>query len=368
VVERTARGVDGCGGARPYAPPSFRATAIVPAYNEQDVIAPSLNRLIEQGLDVYVIDNWSTDATYDIAAQFAGRGLVGIERFPAAGPAVYYDWRAILRRVEDLSLELESDWFLFQSVDEVRRSPWPAVDLLDAFHRVEASGFNAVDFTVVEFHPVDDGYTPGSDFEAYFRHFDFGRHPAHLFEINAWKNLGVRPVMAASGGHEAAFEGRKIYPFKFLLKHYSVRSQEHGERKVLRERRPRWSPEERADGWHSHYDHVVAGHSFLRDPRDLCVYDEHFERQFLVERLSGVGALRDAARHASAAVDASVLQTALEEMERARRALAELHVGGVKTNIPFHRGIVDNPTFLDAEVSTNLLDRVGPTAFIPAAT
>ncbi|HET7685019.1 MAG TPA: acetyl-CoA carboxylase biotin carboxylase subunit [Candidatus Limnocylindria bacterium] len=51
-------------------------------------------------------------------------------------------------------------------------------------------------------------------------------------------------------------------------------------------------------------------------------------------------------------------------LERARRALAELHVGGVKTNIPFHRGIIDNPTFLDAEVSTNLLDRVGPAAFV----
>ncbi|MEO8247395.1 MAG: acetyl-CoA carboxylase biotin carboxylase subunit, partial [Chloroflexota bacterium] len=51
-------------------------------------------------------------------------------------------------------------------------------------------------------------------------------------------------------------------------------------------------------------------------------------------------------------------------LERARRALAELHIAGVKTNIPFHRGIIDNPTFLDAEVSTNLLDRVGPAAFV----
>ena len=53
-------------------------------------------------------------------------------------------------------------------------------------------------------------------------------------------------------------------------------------------------------------------------------------------------------------------------LERGRRALAELHIGGVKTNIPFHRGIIDNPTFLDAEVSTNLLDRVGPAAFVAA--
>jgi acetyl-CoA carboxylase biotin carboxylase subunit len=49
---------------------------------------------------------------------------------------------------------------------------------------------------------------------------------------------------------------------------------------------------------------------------------------------------------------------------RARRALGEFHVEGVKTNLPFHRGIVNNDAFLDAEVSTNLLDRVGPAAFV----
>jgi acetyl-CoA carboxylase biotin carboxylase subunit len=51
-------------------------------------------------------------------------------------------------------------------------------------------------------------------------------------------------------------------------------------------------------------------------------------------------------------------------LARARRALAEFHVSGVKTNLPFHRGIVDNDAFLGAEVSTNLLDRVGPAAFV----
>jgi acetyl-CoA carboxylase biotin carboxylase subunit len=53
-----------------------------------------------------------------------------------------------------------------------------------------------------------------------------------------------------------------------------------------------------------------------------------------------------------------------QAVARARRALAEFTVEGVKTNLPFHRGIIDNATFLDAEVSTNLLDRVGPAAFV----
>ncbi|HEY7847609.1 MAG TPA: acetyl-CoA carboxylase biotin carboxylase subunit [Candidatus Limnocylindria bacterium] len=51
-------------------------------------------------------------------------------------------------------------------------------------------------------------------------------------------------------------------------------------------------------------------------------------------------------------------------LARARRALAEFKVGGLATNLPFHRGMIDNAAFLEAEISTNLLDRVGPAAFV----
>jgi len=51
-------------------------------------------------------------------------------------------------------------------------------------------------------------------------------------------------------------------------------------------------------------------------------------------------------------------------LARSRRALAEFQVAGIKTNLPFHRGIIDNAAFLEGKVSTNLLDRVGPAAFV----
>jgi acetyl-CoA carboxylase biotin carboxylase subunit len=51
-------------------------------------------------------------------------------------------------------------------------------------------------------------------------------------------------------------------------------------------------------------------------------------------------------------------------LARSRRALGEFQMGGLKTNLPFHRGIIENAAFLEAEVSTNLLDRVGPAAFV----
>jgi acetyl-CoA carboxylase biotin carboxylase subunit len=51
-------------------------------------------------------------------------------------------------------------------------------------------------------------------------------------------------------------------------------------------------------------------------------------------------------------------------LARSRRALAEFQVTGIKTNLPFHRGIIDNAAFLEGAVSTNLHDRVGPAAFV----
>jgi acetyl-CoA carboxylase biotin carboxylase subunit len=53
-----------------------------------------------------------------------------------------------------------------------------------------------------------------------------------------------------------------------------------------------------------------------------------------------------------------------EALARGRRALAEMRIEGVTTNLAFHRGIVENDAFLGGTVSTNLLDRVGAAAFV----
>jgi acetyl-CoA carboxylase, biotin carboxylase subunit len=52
---------------------------------------------------------------------------------------------------------------------------------------------------------------------------------------------------------------------------------------------------------------------------------------------------------------------------RARVALDELVVDGLTTNLDFHRALLVNQTFLDGAFTTNLIDRVGSAAFLPAA-
>ena len=81
------------------------------------------------------------------------------------------------------------------------------------FYAVDNTGFNAIDHTVVNFHPVDDGFIDGSDFEKHFKYFDFGKKPTHFMQIHAWKNLGKPVSLVASGGHQVSFEGRHVYPY-----------------------------------------------------------------------------------------------------------------------------------------------------------
>ena len=275
------------------APPDFRVVAFMAAYNEEDIIVHSIRKWTEQGVRVHVLENWSTDSTYELAKALEQELPVTVERFPAAGPSQFFEWGAMLERFEALSAEIEADWFVRRGADEVLSTPWPGVSYRDGLHLVDRLGFNCVDHTAIDFTPVDEGFAPGTDHEAYFRHFEFVTQPAAFRLKKAWKNCR-RPVhMVADGGHDLPFEGQRAYPFKFLLKHYPFRSQRHGERKVFRERRTRWNPVERARGWHRQYDSVRSGHSFVREESGQLLFDEGaFNRTFLVERLSGVGVVR----------------------------------------------------------------------------
>jgi hypothetical protein len=124
---------------------------------------------------------------------------------------------------------------------------------------------------VFDFWPTDNGFIPGKDVRDFLNYFappeEFDR-----LQINCWKRLPeVRVDLATHGGHEVTFPKRSVFPIRFLLRHYPIRSQEHGERKIFRERLPRFLPEERAIGWHRQY--LESGHSHLRPAAALRRFD-----------------------------------------------------------------------------------------------
>ena len=60
--------------------PGFRVVAIVAAYNEADIIEQVVADLIEQNVQVYFLDDGSTDGTAAAVERFVGHGLLAIER------------------------------------------------------------------------------------------------------------------------------------------------------------------------------------------------------------------------------------------------------------------------------------------------
>jgi hypothetical protein len=252
----------------------IRVVAIIAAYNEADIVGQAVGDLIRHGVQVYFLDDGSTDGTVAAVEPYVGRGVLAIEHLADSLPdrrPGRFEWARILARKAEIARTLDADWIIHHDADEFRESPWAGVPLAEAIARVDEEGCNAIDFASFDFWPVDDSFRPGEDVRAAFPYCTAAA-PYDDRQVRCWKNIG--PVdLASSGGHDVRFEGRRVFPIPFILRHYPIRGQAHGERKILRERRPRFVDAELARGWHVQYARATGGTSFLRDPGGLTRFD-----------------------------------------------------------------------------------------------
>lgn len=280
-------------GALEPTPAAFDVLAVMATFNEADVVAGVLDGLRDEGVRAHVLDNWSTDGTYELLRQRAAADPgVTVERFPAGGPSGAFELERILTRVEEVAHASGADWVVNQDADEVRQSPWHGVPLRRALFALDRFGFNCADFTVMNFRPVADTWDGTRPLADSFTWFEFGAGVhADFVQRKAWKPQAEPVRFAATGGHDTSFPGRRIFPYKFLNRHYPIRSSAHGRRKVLRERQGRWSQAEREKGWHVHYDTFTHASDFLWRPETLHRFGslEALDSRLLIERLSGAG-------------------------------------------------------------------------------
>src|SRR5882757_8360990 len=145
-------------------PSDFTVVAIIAAYNEADIIEHVVRDLVEQGIGVYFLDDGSSDGTVAAVEPYLGRGVLAIEQLKdlaTARPAAVFDWERILRRKMQLAGQLDASWFIHHDADEFRESPWSQLSLRDAIQRVDALGYNAIDFAGLDFWPVHDRFRAG---------------------------------------------------------------------------------------------------------------------------------------------------------------------------------------------------------------
>jgi hypothetical protein len=249
----------------------IRVLAIISTFNEGDVIGHVIRHLVDNGVEVYVIDNRSTDDTVVEARKWLGRGVLEVERFPGQGGDGLFRWQDILDRKLVVAGDIRPDWVLHHDADEIRYSPWPNTHLREAVALVDRHGFNAIDFRLLNFPPVDDDFQPGEDPNVYFTRYADGPERDRV-QVKCWKWNADSAFL--DGGHDVQLPGKKLFPIRFILCHYPIRGQAHGSRKVFDERKGRFVDEERAIGWHIQYDEIESpGHVFLRNPASLRSFD-----------------------------------------------------------------------------------------------
>ncbi len=243
----------------------MKPLAIIPVFNEADILPWTIKHLKEQGCEVYVLDNWSRDGS----THKAFLADCEFEHWPAE-PQDVYDWTGILKRCEEIAIEQcgSGRWVMVNDADEIRRSP-DTLPLDVTMRWLTECGFNAVEFHQFHFWPIDNGWTPEKDPEQYFRHYS--EDAPGWQHVKAWFQVPDRSVdLHTAGGHQAFFKEMRVCDAPFYLKHYPIRSQQHGEKKILRERLPRYPQAELARGWHVHYNEFRGERpSFLKDPKEL---------------------------------------------------------------------------------------------------
>lgn len=133
--------------------------AIIAVFNEVDFIEKSITHFLENEVDVHILDNWSTDGSYEIVQKLAEKNKrLTFERFPEKAQTEFF-FKNILTRKQQIAKEGKYDWYFHSDSDEIRTPPWKDKTLNEAISLVDELGFNAIDFTVIDFRPIKDGYT-----------------------------------------------------------------------------------------------------------------------------------------------------------------------------------------------------------------
>lgn len=261
------------GGLLKFSAKPINVLAIVPCFNEVDIIKTTIDNLLSQNIDVYVIDNWSTDGTWEELQKYTN---IKTERFPEA-PDDQYNWTAILDRIDTIGFTSNYDWLLHVDADEKIESPISNIFIKDFISIADSMGFDVIDVTHLAFRPVESS-VKNNTLSNFWQFSDtFGDRTLQ----RAWKNKKHSMHLVTYGGHVVPL-ANKEFPIRLILKHYSLRSPEQAKRKIFKDRLPRFL-NERKKGWHVHYDAFKEEHNFVWEESELHGWNEDTINEWVVE-------------------------------------------------------------------------------------
>ena len=274
-----------------------RPLAIITSYNDQDIIYSIIEESLKEECDVYLIDNWSSDGTWEIIEKLKCKypDNIKTERWPADGPSDNYEWKMLLDRKSTIAADNPEKWIIHQDSDEYRKSFIEGQSLGKTLNIIFSHGYDLVDFTLTNFYPHDECFNKGIKPEEYFKFYKFGDRPGHFSQCKAWYQKDkVLIDLSSTGGHVAKRdEGFKIYPYKLMNIHFPLRSSIHAKNKILIERGERGEKERNSNGWHTHYIKIAESGLFLPQLGELKKGEPlNMSKEFFVEMISDYNKLK----------------------------------------------------------------------------
>jgi len=198
----------------------MRLVGMMPVFNESDIIEEVIEHLLSQGVNLVVLDNGSTDGSYEICKKFEANNLIKLKQYKSTN----FDYGLLSRILYDMALEQKPDWIIRSDQDELLESGITNTTLKDAIEKEDSKGFNLIQFDVFEFFMTDNDNEPGNSLREKLPYYSW----QHDYTYRAWKHLPGTRVEDSLGHHPIFPEGfkYKIPEKKLVLRHYRFRNKQ----------------------------------------------------------------------------------------------------------------------------------------------
>jgi len=192
----------------------MKIIGMIPVYNDEDIISEVIQYLLSQGLELVVLDNGSTDNTFEICKKFVDKGILKLVQFNTKS----YQWDLILRILYDLALTENPDWVIRSDSDEFLESGIKGMTLKDRIIQADTEGYNLIQFDRFDFFMTDNDKENAKSIKEKMSYYSC--QGDYLYR--AWKYVpGIR--IGDAEGHYPIFPDRskyKINPGKLVLRHH----------------------------------------------------------------------------------------------------------------------------------------------------
>lgn len=209
---------------------------IMAVYNEVDIVEQVVRHMRAQYIPLVVIDNGSTDGSFDLLKRCLSDGIVQLSRIETD----FFELEFLLRALYTFASVYEPEWILVLDADAFFESPSLRFNLKEAISREGSKGHNLIQFNNFEFWPTEKDQTSTEpDVRKKLRYYSWNDN----WQFRCFKNYPGTSINE-TGGHLPIFPLHvrvNLSPEKFVLRHYPIRSYKQGLKKVFEDRLPRYS-------------------------------------------------------------------------------------------------------------------------------